>query len=217
MNPFPMSFLTPAGFDWGVWFDAFGKQTPPPPLALDSSNLIHRIKWLLQLGDEPSLFTKGATYAEDSATGMFRYRSVMMGTDFENWKSKYKVHRQPLLFGNYVTANLYWAESVTMKKKCPLVIWLHPYSYATGYYGSYIRGNPVVDLSQAGFCVLAFDQIGMATRVNEGGTNFYARHGSKASLFGQMVNDVKSALDAMECLTEEGEKKSITLWHRKQF
>ena len=26
MNPFPMSFLTPAGFDWGVWFDAFGKQ-----------------------------------------------------------------------------------------------------------------------------------------------------------------------------------------------
>ena len=91
-------------------------KTPPPPLALDSSNLIHRIKWLLQLGDEPSLFTKGATYAEDSATGMFRYRSVMMGTDFENWKSKYKVHRQPLSFGNYVTANLYWAESVTMKK-----------------------------------------------------------------------------------------------------
>ena len=157
--------------------------------------------------DEPTVFTKGATYAEDSATGMFRYRSVMMGTDFENWKSKYKIHRQPLSFGNYVTANLFWAENATAKKQCPLVIWLHPFHMERVTTG-YIRGNPVVDLAQAGFCVLAFDHIGMATRVNEGGTNFYARHGPKASLFGQMVKDVKSALDAMECLTEEGEKIS---------
>ena len=60
MNPFPMSFLTP-GFDQRM---VYVGANSPPPLALDSSNLIHRIKWLLQLGDEPSLFTKGATYAK---------------------------------------------------------------------------------------------------------------------------------------------------------
>jgi pimeloyl-ACP methyl ester carboxylesterase len=202
-DPFPMSYLTPAGFDWDVWQDAFGKDTPPPP-PTKKGNTEDRVKWLLQLGNEPAVFSKGETYAEDSATGTFRYRSVMMSRDFENWKATYKTHRQPLSFGNYVTANFYWSDNILSKDNCPLVIWLHPYSYATGYFQSYIRGNTVLELAQAGFCVLAFDQIGMAMRINEGGTNFYARSGSRASLFGRMVQDVKSAVDAMVCLTADG-------------
>ena len=233
-NPFPLNYLTPAGFDWKIWYDTFGKKTPPPPpppsppssllsssLLLSSSsslsssvslkrnqnNLKKRISWLLQLDTKPTVFSKGATYGEDSKTGTFRYPSVMMGLDYENWNEKYQITRQPLSFGNYVTGNLYWSSAIQLKNNqpCPVVVWLHPYSYSTGYYSSYIKGgHVVVDLVQKGYCVLAYHQIGMALRLNQGGTNFYARSGFQESLFGRMITDVQAALDVLQCMTIEG-------------
>ena len=205
-NPFPLTYLTPAGFDWKTWYSAFGSTTlaPPPP----SSPVKDRVRWLIQLENDNTVYSKGATYAEDSKDGQFRFPSVMMGEDYENWKEKYSISRQPLSFGNYVTGNLFWStKSLEKDVPCPVVVWLHPYSYATGYYSSYIKnGNVVVELTQAGYCVLAYDQVGMATRVNEGGTNFYARSGKTSSLFGQMVSDAISAVDVLMCMTAEGRK-----------
>lgn len=76
-NPFPVSYLTPAGFDWSVWKSAFGDATPSPPDA--KSPIRDRVAWLLQLDGEPRVYSKGATYGESSATGPFRYIDVMMG------------------------------------------------------------------------------------------------------------------------------------------
>ena len=51
------------------------------------------------------------------------------------------------------------------------VVWLHPYSYATGYFGSYVKGSPIVALVEAGFAVLAYDQVWFASRVRSGGAD----------------------------------------------
>jgi hypothetical protein len=67
-------------------------------------------------------------------------------------------------------------------------------------------GDVVVQLVQAGYCVLAYDQIGFGTRINEGGTNFYARYGATSSLFGRMVQDVTAAIDVLMCMTANGRK-----------
>ena len=50
----------------------------------------------------------------------------------ENWNEKYQITRQPLSFGNYVTGNLYWSSAIQLKNNqpCPVVVWLHPYSYS---------------------------------------------------------------------------------------
>lgn len=206
-NPFPLNYLTPAGFSWDVWYQAFGQSTPPSPTPTPD-NVKERIQWLLQSEDDPVVYSKGATYGEDSRTGRFRYRSTMMGTDYENFKTDYKISRQPMSFGSYVTGNMFWSANHTKGKNdggCPVVIWLHPYSYATGFSASYVKGGEVVaDLTQAGYCVLAFDQIGMATRINEGGTNFYSRYGGTSSLFGRMVSDVISAIDTLICMSNIG-------------
>jgi len=130
-------------------------------------------------------------------------RTLLFFKDYENWGSDLK--RQPLSFGSYVTANLYWSATTASIESCPVVIWNHPYSYATGYVESYIpNSNTVVRLAKAGFCVLAFDHIGFATRVREGGNSFYARYGADSSLFGRMIKDVHDAVDALVCMTKQG-------------
>ena len=74
----------------------------------------------------------------------------------------------------------------------PAIIWLHPYSYNTGYTPTYGQDHVHVALASAGFVVMAFDQIGMGLRNSDGGNRFYARHGGSASLLGQMVKDTRA-------------------------
>jgi pimeloyl-ACP methyl ester carboxylesterase len=167
----------------------------------------------------PAVRSVGSTYAEDRMTGRLSYPSVMMGYDFDKWSEGVAVERQTVSFGDYVTGNVFWpkqaaaaAAAATTAAVVPqplgCVVWLHPYSYATGYYGSYVKGSPIVALVQAGFAVLAYDQVGFASRVRSGGTNFYARHGGDASLFGHMVRDARAAVDFLQCLTKEGRASS---------
>ena len=47
-------------------------------------------------------------------------------------------------------------------------------------------------------------QVGFATRLRDGGTTFYARHGGSASLFGHMTRDARGAVDLLACLTPAG-------------
>jgi pimeloyl-ACP methyl ester carboxylesterase len=211
---FPLQLLTPAGFDWEVWKNSFKSQTPPPP-PLATNNLLDRINWLLQLNNA-TIFVRsvGTNYAEDSMSGVLRYPSVMMGHDLLLFKQK-QLKRMAVSFGNYVTANVYWYEKDTALSSSkllntrPAVIWLHPYSYSTGYYASYERDGLVVDkLAKAGYVVLAYDQIGFGTRLLDGGSTFYARYGNDASLFGTMVSDAISGIDFLECRSEIGRYNS---------
>jgi pimeloyl-ACP methyl ester carboxylesterase len=78
----------------------------------------------------------------------------------------------------------------SVAKKLPLVIYLHEYSYATGYHR---RSSGIIqDFLQAGYAVLAFDLSGFGTRIEEA-LHFYDRypHWSK---MGKMVSDTRSII-----------------------
>ncbi|MGQ9592691.1 MAG: alpha/beta fold hydrolase [Planctomycetota bacterium] len=74
------------------------------------------------------------------------------------------------------------------------MIWLHPYSYASGYTEGYNVQDTTVyhRLAKEGFAVLAFDQCGFGLRLLEG-TRFYERH-PRWSRLGRMVHDVRRAV-----------------------
>ena len=105
----------------------------------------------------------------------------------------------PVAFGDDLRADLYYPASADGKPtagKVPVVIWLHPYAYSTGYSGDV---RPVLaSLLKRGFAVLAFDQIGFGTRVLDA-RNFYRRY-PKWSLMGKMVADTSAAIDAVAAL-----------------
>jgi hypothetical protein len=48
---------------------------------------------------------------------------------------------------------------------------------------------------------MAYDQVGFGIRNTQGGNRFYARHGADGSLLGQMVKDVRAAVDFLTCRT----------------
>lgn len=77
----------------------------------------------------------------------------------------------------------------------PVVIWLHRYSYATGF-SRYLYWGP---LYQRGFAVIAFDQIGFGAR-NQYSLRFYDRH-PRWSLLGKMVADTRAVVDAIVTAT----------------
>jgi dienelactone hydrolase len=99
-------------------------------------------------------------------------------------------------FGDDLKADLYYPQSYVKGQKLPVVIWLHPFSYATGY-SRYARA-PFVSLIKRGFAVLAFDQIGFGARVR-GAKEFYERY-PHWSLMGKMVADTRAAVDAAASL-----------------
>lgn len=110
----------------------------------------------------------------------------------------------PLSFGDDLRADLYYPEKFT--GKLPVVIWLHAYSYPTGY-SRYTRAS-FAALVKRGFAVVAFDQIGFGTRV-EHARHFYERY-PKWSLLGKMVADTRAAIDAL-CALEEVDASRIDL------
>src|SRR5581483_10343717 len=107
-----------------------------------------------------------------------------------NWKSS------QIAFGDDLLADLYYPANAVAGRKLPLVIWLHPYSYATGY-SRYSR-VPLTSLINRGFAVMAFDQIGFGARVKDA-RDFYRRY-PKWSLMGKMVADTRAAVDAAVAL-----------------
>ncbi|HSU31976.1 MAG TPA: CocE/NonD family hydrolase, partial [Bryobacteraceae bacterium] len=93
-------------------------------------------------------------------------------------------------FGVDLKADLYLP--IDMQGKAPLVVWLHPFAYNTGY--SRDAKQPFEELVRRGYAVLAFDQIGFGTRV-EHAKEFYSRY-PKWSLLGKMVADTRAAISA---------------------
>ena len=81
-----------------------------------------------------------------------------------------------------------------MPGSLPVVIWLHPLSYCTGY-SRIARPRVAASLTKRGFAVLAFDQIGFGARVLDA-ARFYERYPAW-SLMGKMVADTRAALDSV--------------------
>jgi len=79
----------------------------------------------------------------------------------------------------------------------PAVVWLHPYSYASGYNEGYgVEGTTVYHrLAQRGVAVLAFDQCGFGIRLLEG-RDFYRQY-PRWSKLARMVHDVRAAVDLL--------------------
>src|SRR5579884_3144928 len=96
----------------------------------------------------------------------------------------------PVAFGVDLKADLYVPTQA--EGKVPLVLWLHPFSYSTGY--SRYAKAPFEELARRGYAVLAFDMIGFGTRV-EHAKDFYLRY-PKWSLLGKMVADTQAAITA---------------------
>lgn len=109
----------------------------------------------------------------------------------------------PLLFGRLYQPSDKSRNS--LKGKLPVVIYLHEYSYSTGFAR---EGNIIRNFVDQGYAVFVFDQIGFGTRVEEGRL-FYERfpHWSK---MGRMVADVRWAVDALSELKSIDPNKIYT-------
>jgi pimeloyl-ACP methyl ester carboxylesterase len=106
------------------------------------------------------------------------------------------MNSSPISFGDDLKADLYYPNNIAPEHKLPLVLWLHPFSYATGY--SRFSEASFANLTKRGFAVLAFDQIGFGTRVRDA-RNFYQRY-PKWSLLGKMVADTRADVESAAAL-----------------
>jgi pimeloyl-ACP methyl ester carboxylesterase len=88
------------------------------------------------------------------------------------------------------------ANPAPLPVKYPVVVWMHPYSYAMGY-ARYAFWAPLV---RAGFVVACFDQIGFGSR-GVHSSKFYERY-PKWSLMGKMVADTSAMVDNLARLRE---------------
>ncbi|WP_276256370.1 alpha/beta fold hydrolase [Halomontanus rarus] len=80
----------------------------------------------------------------------------------------------------------------------PAIVWLHPYSYNTGY-GADGRGQvPFEEATERGFALFGFDQLGFGTRIEEG-EHFYERHPNWSKM-GKLVDDTRSAVETLSAL-----------------
>lgn len=102
-----------------------------------------------------------------------------------------------LAFGDNLRGDLYYPAAAAPSGRLPVVIWLHGYSYATGYEWSYRTDlSPILGLVKQGYAVFAFDMQGFGTRIFEA-EHFYDRY-PRWSRFGKMVDDVRAAIDALQ-------------------
>lgn len=103
----------------------------------------------------------------------------------------------PLAFGDDLKADLYLPTAASPAPRAA-VVWLHGYSHATGY-SRY--GRPIIQqFLDAGFAVLAFDQLGYGTRIHSM-RRFYERY-PRWSVMGRMVADTRAAVAALAALKE---------------
>jgi dienelactone hydrolase len=146
-----------------------------------------RLRWAL--GEEPA----GIRYPAGSTLGNASYTSDgWMSLLFERPFKAPGMAFAPLPFGDDLKADLYYPENFPAGQRLPLVLWLHPFSYCTGY--SRDVKPAFSSLIKHGFAVLAFDQIGFGTRVRNA-REFYQRY-PQWSLAGEMVVDTRAAIDA---------------------
>jgi pimeloyl-ACP methyl ester carboxylesterase len=185
-SDFPEEFIHK--FDWENWKSKLNKEDLNAPFAepiAKSDRALRRKRILWALGQKPEKIAWDGQY-----TFLTKSESEMMTHD--RWRAR-DTARIPVSFGANVRGNIYYNPKI--KTPAPVVIWLHPYSYHSGYNEGYgVQGTTVYHrLAQEGFVVLAFDQCGFGLRLLEG-RDFYQAY-PKWSRLGRMVHDVCAAVD----------------------
>ena len=166
-------------FDWEQW----RSQQNEASLAISKDvPAIERIKW--SLGQAPK--TLPPVDQEEFLTDA---ESSLMTHD--RWTPR-GVRRVPIRFGHGVRGNIYF--KVGAPTPMPVVVWLHPLSYHSGYNEGYgVEGTTVYQrLAENGFAVIAYDQCGFGLRLLEG-RDFYKNH-PRWSKLGRMVMDAQAAV-----------------------
>jgi pimeloyl-ACP methyl ester carboxylesterase len=182
---FPQQYIHK--FDWNAWQAKLSPQQKQNPFTttapVNNADRRARIDWALGPSRALPPFTGQRTFYTAEQSEMIGHdRWAVAGTA-----------RVPVSFGQDVHGNLYYNPSRTTA--APVVIWLHPYSYATGYNEGYgVESTTIYHrLAQAGYTVLAFDQVGFGQRLLEG-RDFYDNN-PEWSRLGRMVYDVRAAVD----------------------
>ena len=123
-------------------------------------------------GGELGAFSMGAAYSEESEGAAYIPGMMYHG-------GAAGLRNQPFSFGDYLSAQAYWHPGTTVDpaKLQPAVIWLHPFSYNTGYAPTYMGARAWSEIAAAGYVVMAYDQVGFGIRNTQGGNRFYGRHG----------------------------------------
>lgn len=174
----PFAPITEPNFVFGYTFENWKKQTGETAPSQPTGD---KLRWAL--GTEPPQvpFPTGKR-------GMVSAGWIAM-LDKRPIESKV-MKSASVAFGVDLEADLYLP--LEHQEKLPLVVWLHPFAYNTGY--SRYAKEPFEELTRRGYGVLAFDQIGFGTRV-EHAKDFYRRY-PKWSMLGKMVADTSAAITA---------------------
>jgi pimeloyl-ACP methyl ester carboxylesterase len=156
--------------------------------------ILQKINWAM--GDEPAGVRfparhelKGSVMTDEG------WISLLLGRPFKHPS----MGAVGLAYGDDLKADFYFpidADGSPLGSHWPVVVWMHPYSYPTGY--SRDTQPFFASLTKRGFAVLAFDQLGFGTRVRDA-RYFYQRY-PKWSLLGKMVTDTRAAVDAVAAL-----------------
>jgi len=185
-SDFPEAFIHK--FNWHAWKSQLNEDDLKVPFNTNQSSddpAYRRARILWALGQPPDKIDWDGQY-----TFLTDAESERM--DHDRWEIE-NTARMPVSFADNIRGNIYYNPSV--RSPAPVVIWLHPYSYQTGYNEGYGVQNTTVyhRLAQEGFVVLAYDQVGFGLRLLEG-RDFYKRY-PKWSLLGRMIYDVHAAVD----------------------
>jgi pimeloyl-ACP methyl ester carboxylesterase len=156
--------------------------------------ILQKINWAL--GDEPAGVRFPARHElRGSVMTDEGWISLLLGRPFKNPS----MGAVGLAYGDDLKADFYFpiaADGSPLGGHWPVVVWMHPYSYPTGY--SRDTHPFFASFTKRGFAVLAFDQIGFGTRVRDA-RYFYQRY-PKWSLLGKMVTDTRAAVEAVAAL-----------------
>ncbi|OQY95236.1 MAG: hypothetical protein B6D37_06150 [Sphingobacteriales bacterium UTBCD1] len=176
--------------------DEKGIKFIPSSSTAHPDSIREKIRWLL--GDEPpgiypkipfsSSLDENSSYPDD-------YLEEVIGEPAIPDNTRKMVMGPYTGLGDNLWGNIYFpAQYIThnsVHAKLPLVIYLHGYSYATGYHR---RGIPIIrHFTEQGFAVLAIDMIGFGTRIEEA-LHFYDRY-PRWSVMGKMVADARSLIN----------------------
>ena len=189
------------GYTFEDWKSQTGEKSPGRPGA-------DKLRWAL--GDEPAQVTYPlGSKGFGVSAGWIDY--------FERRPIRSDVMKHANVpYGVGLKADLY--TPLQHQGKLPVVVWLHQRAYSTGY--SRYAKEPFEELTRRGYAVLAFDQIGYATRVYYA-KDFYRRY-PKWSMLGKMVADTRAAITAISSWDEIDASKlylfgyslggSVALW-----
>ncbi len=178
------------GFSWAGWQESAPliDLLPTRPDNLDMGWKKECLQWLL--GDTPPHAAEwGGKYGAEKDHDAMMMNRYAVPDD---------VLRVPVQFAEYNSGCLYLPKTYDGSK--PVIIWLHPFSFPTGYKAAYAAEHDtwkaydiIHAVPKAGFPVFTFDQLGFVRRIPEG-ADFYTRYPGWSKM-GKMVRDVQSAVD----------------------